>query len=154
MLLISVDPAHGLSDVLQSRLTDTETQVKGTKGLYARELDIPAGSMPSQALAGEGRAGLRVVRQAGGGPRGAANLSTWRRPRWRTWPAVSVLTDALVQERFKRDRGGSGGLVHRVRLLEVPSWRGWLSALLAVLVKYRAKGLGELADEVAALPGT
>src|SRR4029078_4539120 len=28
VLLISVDPPHGLSDVLQSRLTDTETQVK------------------------------------------------------------------------------------------------------------------------------
>ena len=26
VLLISVDPAHGLSDVLQSRLTDTETR--------------------------------------------------------------------------------------------------------------------------------
>src|SRR5207302_4359485 len=41
VLLISTDPAHSLSDVLQSRLTDTETQVKGTKGLYARELDAP-----------------------------------------------------------------------------------------------------------------
>src|SRR6185369_6689743 len=40
VLLISTDPAHSLSDVLQSRLTDTETQVKGTKGLYAREIDF------------------------------------------------------------------------------------------------------------------
>ncbi|MGZ3459962.1 MAG: ArsA family ATPase, partial [Archangium sp.] len=42
VLLISTDPAHSLSDVLQCRLTDVETQVKGTKGLYARELDIAA----------------------------------------------------------------------------------------------------------------
>ena len=63
-----------------------------------------------------------------------------------------MLTDALVQERFKRivvDPAPSGT---GVRLLELPEIaRGWLTALLAVLVKYRAKGLGELADEVAAM---
>ena len=60
VLLISTDPAHSLSDVLQSRLTDTETQVKGTKGLYARELDARRlVQRASQAAEGEGGAGLR-----------------------------------------------------------------------------------------------
>ena len=39
-----------------------------------------------------------------------------------------------------------------MRLVELPDTpQAWLTALHAVLVKYRAKGLGELADEVAAL---
>src|SRR5262249_62279496 len=66
--------------------------------------------------------------------------------------AVSVLTDALVQERFKRIVVDPVASSTGVRLLEVPELaRTWLTNLLAVLVKYRAKGLGELADEASAL---
>jgi hypothetical protein len=66
--------------------------------------------------------------------------------------AVSVLTDALVQERFKRIVVDPVASSTGVRLLEVPELaRTWLTNLLSVLVKYRSKGLGELADEAAAL---
>src|SRR5262249_62224012 len=66
--------------------------------------------------------------------------------------AVSVLTDALVQERFKRIVVDPVASAMTLRLLELPELaKAWLTNLLAVLVKYRAKGLGELADEAAAL---
>jgi arsenite-transporting ATPase len=65
---------------------------------------------------------------------------------------VSVLTDALVQERFKRIVVDPVASSTGVRLLEIPELaRTWLTDLLAVLVKYRSKGLGELADEASAL---
>src|SRR5262249_39814369 len=61
--------------------------------------------------------------------------------------AVSVLTDALVQERFKRIVVDPVASSTGVRLLEVPELaRTWLTNLLAVLVKYRAHGVGELAE--------
>ena len=89
VLLISVDPAHGLSDVLQSRLTDTETQVKGTKGLYARELDVPGWF---NALRKRWREKAeRVFESFGEGRRAwtarcCATCWTWRRRPSRTWP--------------------------------------------------------------------
>src|SRR5439155_202488 len=106
VLLISTDPAHSLSDVLQSRLTDTETQVKGTKGLYARELDVAgwfaslkkrlrekaekvfgvvdAKSDPKSEIAYD-REVLRNLMDSA--PAGIDELA-----------ALSALTDALVQE--------------------------------------------------------
>jgi arsenite/tail-anchored protein-transporting ATPase len=156
VLLISTDTAHSLSDVLQSRLTDTETQVKGTKGLYARELDTAGWFnqlrkrfkekadrvFEAQVKAGEAPYDREVLRNLlDSAPAGIDELA-----------ALGVLTDALVQERFKRivvDPAPSG---HTLRILELPDIaRGWLTALLGIFVKYRAKGMGELADEVSAL---
>ncbi|MBI3183886.1 MAG: TRC40/GET3/ArsA family transport-energizing ATPase [Myxococcales bacterium] len=156
VLLISTDPAHSLSDVLLSRLTDTETQVKGTKGLYARELEIAgwfsslkrrlkekAEKVFGPEVKGQevpcDRELLRNLLEAA--PAGTDELA-----------AMSVLTDALVQERFKRIVVDPSPAGTTVRLLELPEVaRGWLTALLGVLVKYRSKGMGELADEVAAM---
>jgi arsenite-transporting ATPase len=156
VLLISTDPSHSLSDVLQSRLTDTETQVKGTKGLYARELDAPAWfnalrkrlrEKADRVFEGLGKAG-----EAAYDREVLRNLLEVAPPGIDELAALSALTDALVQERFKRivvDPTPSGNSVRIVELPEVV--RGWLTALLGVLVKYRSKGMGELADEVSAL---
>ena len=107
VLLISTDPAHSLSDVLQSRLTDTETQVKGTKGLYARELDV-RGLVQRLAQAAARRRRRRPSRPAEKGGR-AARTARCCATCWSARPAgidelaaLCVLTDALVQERFKR----------------------------------------------------
>jgi len=154
VLLISVDPAHGLSDVLQSRLTDTETQVKGTKGLYARELDVPGWF---NALRKRWREKAEKVFESFGKQEGTdrevlRNLLDVVPAGLEDLAAVSVLTDALVQERFKRIVVDPVASSTGVRLLEVPELaRTWLTDLLAVLVKYRSKGLGELADEASAL---
>jgi arsenite-transporting ATPase len=149
VLLISTDPSHSLSDVLQSRLTDTETQVKGTKGLYAREIDFatwfgtlrkkfkelveplfgPEAKGESFALDKELFRNLMDV-----APAGMDELA-----------ALWSLTDALVQERFKRIVIDLAPSSNSVRLLELPAVaKGWLASLHAIAAKYKAKGAGPL----------
>lgn len=151
VLLISIDPAHSLSDVLQSRLTDTESQVKGTKGLYARELDSPA-----WFAAWKRRVREQVEKAFSADPKETLldrellrNLLESGPAALDELPALCVLTDALVQERFKRivvDPSPAGDVM---RLLELPALaKRWLEQLHGLLGKYRSKGLGELADEV------
>ena len=125
VLLISTDPAHSLSDVLQSRLTDTETQVKGTKGLYARELDVPGWfNALRKRWQGEGGEGLRGAparrRRAARTARCCATCSTARPPGIDELAALCVLTDALVQERFKRIVVDPVASATGVRLVELP----------------------------------
>ena len=157
VLLISTDPAHSLSDVLQSRLTDTETQVKGTKGLYARELDAPAWFA---ALRKRIREKVDRALEAPAAKAGEAvcdrdllrSLLEFAPPALEDIAALTALSEALIQERFKRivvDPMPSG---QTVRLVELPELvRPWLTSVLAILVKHRGRGLGELADEIATL---
>jgi len=155
VLLISTDPAHSLSDVLQCRLTDVESQVKGTKGLYARELDFTgwvtnfkkrlrekAEKAFDASSKGDVSSDRELLRNLiDGAPAGLEDL-----------PSLSVLTDALVQERFKRIVVDPPPTGVGLRLLELPEIaKAWLNPVHAVLTKYRAKGLGELTDEVAAM---
>src|SRR5215472_6584745 len=155
VLLISTDPAHSLSDVLQSRLTDTETQVKGTKGLYARELDgagwfsslrkrlkeLAENIFPQDAKSEFALDREMLKNLLDCAPAGVDELA-----------ALGTLTDALVQERFKRIVVDPSPASGTVRLVELPeAVRAWLSSLLGVLVKYRSKGTGPLADEISAL---
>ncbi len=156
VLLISTDPAHSLSDVLQSRLTDTETQVKGTKGLYAREIDFAT-------WYGNLRKKFKERAEAAFGPEVKGQEFALDRELirnlWDTAPsgmdelaAMTALTDALVQERFKRiviDPAPSG---NTLRVLELPAIaREWFTALFNIANKYRARGLGPLADELTAM---
>ncbi len=155
VLLISTDPVHSLSDVLQSRLTDTETQVKGTKGLYARELDA-AGWFSSL------RKRLKDVAESIFEPEAKSefaldreilkNLLDCAPAGVDELAALGTLTDALVQERFKRIVVDPSPASGRVRLLELPeAARAWLTSLLGILVRYRSKGTAPLADEISAL---
>ena len=155
VLLISTDPAHSLSDVLQSRLTDTETQVKGTKGLYARELDTQNWfhqlrkrlrertdrafeALPKNEVVYD-RELLRGLLDTA--PAGIEELA-----------GMCVLTDALVQERFKRIVVDPTPTLQTLRLVELPEVaRGWLGALLEIVTKYKTKGLADLAEDLAAL---
>ncbi|NMO21427.1 ArsA family ATPase [Pyxidicoccus fallax] len=157
VLLISTDPSHSLSDVLQSRLTDTETQVKGTKGLYARELDIAGWfnalrkrlkEKAEKAFEGAPKAGSEVPADL----LYLRNLLECAPPGIDELAALSCLTDALVQERFKRIVVDSAPVVTAVRVVELAETaKTWLGALHTVLNKHRAKGLGELADDIAAM---
>ncbi|WNG26113.1 arsenic-transporting ATPase [Cystobacter fuscus] len=155
VLLISTDPAHSLSDVLQSRLTDVETQVKGTKGLYARELDMAGWfnavrkrwkEKAEKAYEGAPKTGndvpvdLLLFRNLlDAAPAGIDELA-----------ALSCLTDALVQERFKRIVVDGAPMVSTLRVVElVDTARSWFGALQSVLSKHKSKGLGELAEDMA-----
>lgn len=155
VLLISTDPAHSLSDVLQSRLTDVESQVKGTKGLYARELDFAGWGntfrkrlreKAERAFEAAGKADVAQDREI------LRNLLDCAPAGLEDLPSLCVLTDALVQERFKRIVVDPPPTGVGLRLLDLPEVaRAWLTPVQAILAKYRAKGLGELAEEVAAL---
>jgi arsenite-transporting ATPase len=145
VLLISVDPSHSLSDVLQSRLTDTETQVKGTKGLYAREIDFAN-------WFGNLRKKLKELAEPMFGPEAKGETFALDKELFRNLldlapvgmdelAAMSALTDALVQERFKRIVIDPAPSSNALRLLELPAIaRPWLTALHAVATKYKAKG--------------
>lgn len=156
VLLISTDPAHSLSDVLQSRLTDVETQVKGTKGLYARELDMAGwfGNLrkrwkekAEKAFEGAPKTGNEVPTDL----LLFRNLLDAAPPGIDELAAMSCLTDALVQERFKRIVVDGAPMVSSMRVVELADTaKGWFTALHGVLSKYKSKGLGELADDMAA----
>jgi arsenite-transporting ATPase len=145
VLLLSIDPSHSLSDVLQSRLTDTETQVKGTKGLYAREIDFAT-------WFGNLRKKLKELVEPMFGPEAKGEQFAIDKELFRNLldlapvgmdelAAVSALTDALVQERFKRIVIDPAPASNSLRILELPAIaRPWLAALHAVATKHKAKG--------------
>jgi arsenite-transporting ATPase len=154
VLLISTDPSHSLSDVLQSRLTDVETQVKGTKGLYARELDVPGWFNNLRKRWKE-----KVDKAFEGAPKTGndvpadvllfRNLLDAAPPGIDELAALSCLTDALIQERFKRIVVDGAPMVSSMRVVELADTaRGWFTALQGVLSRYKSKGLGELADDM------
>lgn len=145
VLLLSVDPAHSLSDVLQSRLTDTETQVKGTKGLYAREIDFAT-------WYGNFRKKLKELAEPLFGPEAKGEAFALDKELFRNLldvmpagfdelAALSAVTDALVQERFKRIVIDPAPSSNSLRLLELPAVaKEWIGAVHAVVSKYKAKG--------------
>lgn len=149
VLLISTDPSHSLSDVLQSRLTDTETQVKGTKGLYAREIDFATWfnnlkkkfkELAEPLFGPEARGEAFALDKElfrnllDAAPVGVDELA-----------ALWSLTDALVQERFKRIVIDPAPSSNNLRLLELPAVvKPWLAALHAVAAKHKARGAGPL----------
>jgi arsenite-transporting ATPase len=145
VLLISTDPSHSLSDVIQSRLTDTETQVKGTKGLYAREIDFASWNNNQ-------RKKLRELVEPLFGPESKGETFSLDKELFRNlldlapagmdeWAAMTALTDALVQERFKRIVIDPSPSSNNVRILEFPAVaKAWFGALLALATKYKSKG--------------
>jgi arsenite-transporting ATPase len=145
VLLLSTDPSHSLSDVLQSRLTDTETQVKGTKGLYAREIDFAT-------WFGNLRKKLKELCEPLFGPEAKGEAFALDKELLRNLldvapggmdelAALWCLTDALVQERFKRIVIDPAPSSNDLRLLELPAAaKAWLASLHGIASKYKAKG--------------
>lgn len=145
VLLLSTDPCHSLSDVLVSRLTDTETQVKGTKGLYAREIDFAVwfGNLKKK---------LKELAEPLFGPEAKGEPFAQDREVFRNLfelapigmdelAAMTALTDALVQERFKRIVIDPAPAGNSLRVLELPAIaKAWFNTIHAVAAKHKAKG--------------
>lgn len=149
VLLISTDPSHSLSDVLLSRLTDTETQVKGTKGLYAREIDFAVWNTNLKKKLKELLEPLFGA-ESKGDPFALdkelfRNLLELVPPGMDEWAAMTALTDALVQERFKRIVIDPAPSTNVLRILEVPAVaKAWLVTLQGVLTRFKNKGAAPL----------
>ena len=149
VLLISTDPSHSLSDVILSRLTDTETQVKGTKGLYAREIDFGAWNNALKKKLKELMEPLFGA-EAKGEPFALdkelfRNLLEIAPPGMDEWAAMTALTDALVQERFKRIVIDPAPSSNVLRILELPAVaKGWFTVLQAAVTRFKNKGAAPL----------
>jgi arsenite-transporting ATPase len=156
VLLLSVDPAHSLADVLGVTLGDDARAVSGAPAnLRVREIDARARFDEVKRQYAEAIDALfgRLVRGS------ALNASADRRAMQDLIelapPGLDELI-AVVEVSEALDAGGSAdaGLVvldtapsgHALRLLEMPALvHDWVKALMAILLKYQPLvGLGEL----------
>jgi arsenite-transporting ATPase len=115
VLLISVDPAHGLSDVLTAEPAHRHRDPgEGHQGpLRPRARHPRVVQRRPQAMAGKGRAGLRVVREAGGRRPGGAPEPARRGSRGPGGPGGGERADRRPDTRkVQAHRGGPGGLGH------------------------------------------
>ncbi len=169
VLLLSVDPAHSLSDVLSAPLSDEARALPGgPKNLFARELDAAAAfarwreryreavdALSSSLLRG---ANLDIAYDRAV----VEDLVDLAPPGLDELFALLALITALEPPPTGREaaREESYDLVvldtaptgHTLRLLAMPEAAlSWVRALLAVLLKYRRViGLGELATDLVA----
>jgi arsenite-transporting ATPase len=156
VLLLSTDLAHSLSDVLQNRLMDAESQVRGTKGLYARELDPQVWLNGLKKRLRE-KLSWAWAADASGADLGWAkdlikNLLELAPPELEDFAIIHVLTDALVQERFKRIVIDLPDDLTAFRFLDaIAPIRSWLQSLRGVFSRHRSKGFAAFLEEVAFL---
>ncbi len=149
VLLLSADPGHTLADVVLGRLTDTETQVRGTKGLYAREFDFAG-------FEANFRKKLKEAVDSWIGPESRGDPFAVDRTLLRQlaelapsqldeWGPIVALTDAYSAERFKRIVVDLPPSLHSVRLLETLAIaRTYFATLESVFHRHRSKGSGPL----------
>jgi len=154
VLLLSTDAVHSLSDVLQNRLMDAESQVRGTKGLYARELDAQTWLNGLKKRLKEKLIWLWGA-EASGADLGWAkelikNLIELGPAELEDFAMIQVLTDALVQERFKRIVVDLPDDLTAFRFLDaIGPIRAWLQGLRGAFSRHKAKGFAALLEEVA-----
>jgi len=159
VLVLSVDPAHSLGDVLDVAIGDEERAIPGAPaGLRAREVDADrafarlraryqqAVEDTFESLLRGSRFDVAYDREA---LRGLMDLAP---PGLDELFAVLSIIEALLErdppvDVVILDTAPTG---HALRLLEMPGTAlGWVHALLAILLKYReVMGLGEVAAEL------
>ena len=159
VLVLSVDPAHSLGDVLGVAIGDEERAIPGAPaGLRAREVDADrafarlraryqqAVEDTFESLLRGSRFDVAYDREA---LRGLMDLAP---PGLDELFAVLSIIEALLErdppvDVVILDTAPTG---HALRLLEMPGTAlGWVHALLAILLKYReVMGLGEVAAEL------
>jgi arsenite-transporting ATPase len=154
VLLLSVDPAHSLGDVLERKVGDSARPVAGgPKNLRVGHLD-PSSALASLRRRTSSAIDAMFVREAG---RSAIDLSHDRRvlqglldlapPGLDELAAIieviQVLDADASPEMIVMDTAPTG---HAVRLLEMPELaQDWVKALMAILLKYQpVTGIGDL----------
>jgi arsenite-transporting ATPase len=156
LVLVSVDPAHSLADVLGVALTNEARRVDGAPAnLHARELDAALGL---DAIRGRYAAAIDdLFDRLGGGVIDAAHdrrvmhdLIDLAPPGLDELIAILEITESVSRQ----DIDDGGDLVvldtaptgHALRLLEMPEVvHEWTKALMRILLKYHAiVGAGEL----------
>jgi len=130
-LVVSTDPAHSLSDTLETDIPAEPTQIRDEYPLYAAEID-PEDALDEGPFAGDGEnpmggmmGGLGEA-LAGGGPGGAGDDPDMVDPLGGSMPgadeaaAVRLLLDYMDDPRFDRVVIDTAPTGHTLRLLELP----------------------------------
>jgi arsenite-transporting ATPase len=141
VLLLSTDPAHSLADVLASSVSDRPRPLAGApSNLFVRELDASAALAARRARL---EASLRALAEALGSAqpgtvvgRGLTEVIDLAPPGIdELFGVLSVLEARGTYDAVIVDTAPTG---HALRLLDMPAVaRGWVQALLRVLLKYR-----------------
>jgi arsenite-transporting ATPase len=152
VLVLSIDPAHSLGDVLQEKLAGDERAVG--ERLYARELDAPGQFRARRDAYQDAIEQLFRALRSGSSfdaPYDRAvmhDLIDLSPPGVDEIFALLAVVEALQRhELIVVDTAPTG---HALRLFElVPKAREWVQALLQILLKYRSVvGLGTLAQDL------
>jgi arsenite-transporting ATPase len=155
VLLISIDPAHSLSDVFGVAIGDRPiTLPGGPRNLHVRELDakmvLAARRAPLDAALNDIAGAVGADRWAATGGRDVSRLMDLAPPGidelFGILSVASMLTPAREPTSPDGEQAGSYDLVvvdtaatgHALRFLEMPdAARDWVQLLLRVLLKYR-----------------
>jgi arsenite/tail-anchored protein-transporting ATPase len=172
VLLLSMDPAHSLSDVFNAAVGDRPAAVwPAPKNLYLRELDAPAALAARRT---DLEAALNEIAEAFGanhpaiaGGRGVSELMDLAPPGVDELFGILEVADLLNSSHQRRARTfvpaprarydiiviDTAPTGHALRLLEMPeAAREWVQVLLRVLLKYRMLVRpGQLAGELVKL---
>ena len=154
-LVVSTDPAPSLADVLDLEIGDSDTPIADVPSLHARQMDASAAFT---RLRDEYR--TRVDAVFDGLVTSGVNLASDRAivrdllalapPGVDEVYALSVIADALFQDRYERVIVDPAPTGHLLRLLEMPQLAlAWCHQLLRLMLKYKdVAGLGESAAEI------
>ena len=154
-LLVSTDPAPSIADALDQEVPDADTPVAGVANLLARQMDATAAfdRMRSEYSA-------RVDALFDGLVGRGVDLSQDRaivRDLLRLAPpgvdevyALTLIADALFENRYERVVVDPAPTGHLLRLLEMPQLAlSWTHQLMRLMLKYKdVTGLGDSAREL------
>ncbi|MEF8777132.1 MAG: TRC40/GET3/ArsA family transport-energizing ATPase [Haloarculaceae archaeon] len=144
-LVVSTDPAHSLSDTLETDVPREPARIREDLPLYAAEID------PEAALQGEGALGLGEGANPLAGMLGedVSNPFDAAMPGSDEAAAMRLLLEYLDDERFDRVVVDTAPTGHTLRLLELPEM---MNSLVGTFVKLRDR-FGGMMDGMAGLFG-
>jgi arsenite-transporting ATPase len=134
-LVVSTDPAHSLSDTLETDVPAEPAQVHETDPLYAAEID-PEDALSDGPFGGEGNPLAGLLGED------AANPLAGSMPGSDEAAAIRLLMEYLDDPRFERVVVDTAPTGHTLRLLELPEM---LDSMVGKLVTMRER-LGGLLD--------
>jgi len=140
-LVVSTDPAHSLSDTLETDVPDEPARVREDVPLYAAEID-PEAALSEGPFAGAGAGGNPLAGLVG---EDVANPLAGSMPGSDEAAAVRLLLEYLDDPRFDRVVVDTAPTGHTLRLLELPEM---LDSMVGKLLTLRER-LGGMLDGIA-----
>jgi arsenite-transporting ATPase len=154
-LVVSTDPAPSLADAFGQPIPDADTEIAGAPGLFARQMDATAGfarlrneyqSKVDELFQGLMANGVDLAHDRAI----ARDLLSLAPPGVDEVYALSLLADALFEDRYACVIVDPAPTGHLLRLLEMPKLAlEWTHQIMRLMLKYKeVTGLGETAREI------